>query len=245
MPLLKTEALILRTFEYSESSLIVWFFTRDHGRLHAIAKGARRARSDFEGALEPFVQGEIEVYRSEKRELDILKSLELTQVPTMLRASLARLERAYYCAELLSKAVQPDDPAPELYGEAVATFAALSGAPLGAGDSWVLFFEGRLLRALGLFPSLTCCVSCGVELAESRVSFDVAQGGVVCEAHAQGLGQLSRGSLLGFRDLVDQGPDGKIRLMRGQVRELRALLARFWTYHLETELKTARALSRG
>src|SRR5579863_10308152 len=101
----KTDALVLRAIDYSETSQIVWFFTREHGRVHAIAKGARRARSPFEGALEPLVHGEILFYRKKQRMneesgLDILKEFDPRNAFHGLRNDLGRLYRGTYVAEL-------------------------------------------------------------------------------------------------------------------------------------------------
>ncbi|MEZ0230471.1 MAG: DNA repair protein RecO, partial [Planctomycetota bacterium] len=81
MAIQKTDALVLRAIDYSETSQVAWFFTREHGRVHVIAKGARRPRSPFEGALEPLVRGEILFYRkkrnaTDEESLDLLKEFD-------------------------------------------------------------------------------------------------------------------------------------------------------------------------
>src|SRR5436309_9106927 len=106
MAILKTDALVLRAIDYSETSQIAWFFTREHGCVHLIAKGARRARSPFEGALEPLVRGEIVFYRkrrsaADEDSLEVLKEFDPRDSYPGIRRDLARLYRGTYVLELL------------------------------------------------------------------------------------------------------------------------------------------------
>jgi len=100
----RTEAIVLRTFDWSETSLIAWVYTRQRGRLHLLAKGARRPRSAFEGALEPLVRGELVSYQRKGKAgdgLEIAKEFDPLDRHTGLRRDLARLYRGLYVGELL------------------------------------------------------------------------------------------------------------------------------------------------
>src|SRR5262249_62007070 len=80
MPLHKTEAFVLRTYALKEADKICVFLTRDHGKLRGVAHGARKLRSRFGSALEPFTEVALTYYQKEARELvsistcDILRS---------------------------------------------------------------------------------------------------------------------------------------------------------------------------
>jgi DNA repair protein RecO (recombination protein O) len=239
---LRTEALVLRTFEFSESSLVVWFLTREHGRLHALARGARRPRSDFDGALESFLRCDIGCYRKKGRELDRLAELKLRDLHLPLRRSLERLTCAAYLTELCCETVQLDDPDPELYDLMVTALAGLARGPLRELQSLVLATEGRLLRALGLFPSLERCVACDRVVAEPKVRFDGARGGVLCAEHGEGSLRCHRGSLLSFARLVEGGGGGPVVLARATMLELRRLLGATWRAQLEGRLRSLPAL---
>lgn len=237
MPLIKSKALILRTFDYSETSQIVWFFTRTHGRLHAIAKGSRRARSAFEGALEPFVLLNIEVYRKDKRDLDILGEIELLDIRLPMRASFDRLVWSSFLVELLCSSIQPDDPNPEFFDLTCAVIDHMTHGPINDLPGMVIAFEGRFLKALGFYPSLDRCVDCGDFVSVSRVPFDAQRGGVLCKNHGEGAKLVNRGVLLSFQQLVDGIGPARVSLKLSTQRQLRALLNNYWRHTLETELK--------
>lgn len=242
MGLIKTRAMVLRTFEYSETSLVVWFFTRSHGRLHAIAKGARRSRSEFEGALEPFVLCDIEVYRKEKRELDILGALDLVDLHFDLRRSLERLTWASHIVELLSETIQLDEPTPEFFDEACRSLRLLIEAPLSELPKISLAFELRLLGAIGLFPVLDRCVVCEEAVDEVAVCFHPWKGGVLCAEHQEGALRAHRGSLRSLLYLAEGEDVSRIEVSGAILRECRKLLNAYWRHQLEKDLRCAKAL---
>src|SRR4051812_837709 len=165
MAIQKTDALTLRALDYSETSQIVWFFTRELGRVHVIAKGARRARSPFEGALEPIVHGEIVFYRkrrkaSDEEGLEILKEFDPRDAFPGIRNDLARFYRGSYVIELLTELSIADEPMPELFDTAIATLGTLARGEPRVLDAVLCAFEIRALRASGVEPSLEQCVEC-------------------------------------------------------------------------------------
>ena len=64
MAIIKTEAIVLKTFDFRETSLIAHFFTKDHGRVNGILKGIRKDPRKFASTLEPFSSNEIVFYQS-------------------------------------------------------------------------------------------------------------------------------------------------------------------------------------
>ena len=69
MPVYTSEALILRTYKLGEADRIVVFLTRDRGKKRGVAKGARRPRSRYMGALEPMTRAGVAYYEREQRDL--------------------------------------------------------------------------------------------------------------------------------------------------------------------------------
>ena len=82
MPLYTADALILRTYKLGEADRIVVFLTRDRGKKRGVAKGARRPRSKFTGALEPLTEARVAYFEKERRELVGLNYAEPVQSPT-------------------------------------------------------------------------------------------------------------------------------------------------------------------
>src|SRR5581483_9692253 len=81
LPLYQADALILRTYKLGEADRIVVFLTRDRGKKRGVAKGARRQRSRFVGALEPLTEARVAYFESERRELVGLNYAETIRSP--------------------------------------------------------------------------------------------------------------------------------------------------------------------
>src|SRR5574342_565384 len=114
MPVYKSEALILRTYKLGEADRIVVFLTRDRGKKRGVAKGARRPRSRFTGALEPLTEVRVAYFEKERRELVGLNYAETQRSPLALGNAEA-LGHVGYFAELLDEWAQDADADDRLY----------------------------------------------------------------------------------------------------------------------------------
>src|SRR6186997_1389800 len=143
MPVYTSEALILRTYKLGEADRIVVFLTRDRGKKRGVAKGARRARSRYTGALEPMTRAGIAYYEREQRELVRINYVEPTRSP-LSAVSGEGLGHVGYFAELI------DEWAPEAHADerlyrlgCAMTEAVATGAPI---EPLARYFEYWLLR---------------------------------------------------------------------------------------------------
>lgn len=180
MPLEKTEAIVLRVVEFSESSCVATLFTRDFGKVGALAKGARRPKSAFDSALDLLAVCRIVLLLKSSEALDLLTEARLERRFRLAGRSLPCLYAAYYVAELLGELTQEHDPHPELFDAAVEVLAGLD-QPGAAALPWVVRFELTSLQILGHLPSLEVCVECGSAVEPTtRVAFGLTAGGVLC-----------------------------------------------------------------
>src|SRR5438045_2419435 len=113
MPLYTTDALVLRTYKLGESDRIVVFLTEDRGKKRGVAKGARRPKSKFAGALEPLTRARIAYFEKERRELVGLNYAEPSRSPLSARPE--ALAHVGYFAELLDEWAQEAEPNERLY----------------------------------------------------------------------------------------------------------------------------------
>ncbi|UCE48274.1 MAG: DNA repair protein RecO, partial [Phycisphaerales bacterium] len=113
--LTKDLAICIRAVDYSETSQIVTLFTRETGKIGAIAKGSKRPKSSFDGPIETLAYGEIVFADSSKEKLATLT--EFQQEPTLLnlRSNLFALYCCYFAAELLNGLTHDYDPHAELF----------------------------------------------------------------------------------------------------------------------------------
>ncbi|MCY7389137.1 MAG: DNA repair protein RecO [Burkholderiales bacterium] len=141
---------VLHTYAYRETSLIVETFTRTHGRVVMVAKGAKRPQGTLRGMLNPF-QGLIFTWFG-KSEMKTLKSAEQEKIIPQLSG--AALLSAFYLNELLLKLVAREDPHELLFDVYAATIASLSMLPAEDRPAREIApilrqFEVTLLQELG------------------------------------------------------------------------------------------------
>jgi DNA repair protein RecO (recombination protein O) len=186
----KTQAIVLRVVEFSETSLVVTLFTEHFGKIGALAKGARRPKGPFEGALDLLALVRIVFLRKSSEALDLLTEAKLWRRFRSAQRDLSRLYAGYYVAELLSELTDNGDPHPELFALADETLLALdTGGPVAPA---VLRFELAALRLLGHAPSLAECVGCGRPVeGGGRVPFGLTAGGVLCPECRPGQRQVA------------------------------------------------------
>jgi DNA repair protein RecO (recombination protein O) len=180
MPAEKATALVLHVIDFSETSVVVTLFTREFGKIHGLAKGARRPKSPFESALDLLSLCRIVFLAKSSDALDLVTEAKLERRFRAAGRDLSSLYAAYYVAELLNDMTDDGDPHPELFDAACDTLAALGreGANVAA---LVLRLELSALRYLGHLPSLDACVECGAPVkSEGRVAFGLLAGGVLC-----------------------------------------------------------------
>ena len=175
----KATALVLKVVEFSETSSVLTLFTREFGKLDALAKGARRPKGPFESALDLLALCRIVLLRKSSGALDLLTEAKLQRRFRPPGRDLSCLYAGYYVAELLSELTDDYDPHPALFDLADSTLVGLAEGD--AVSRLVLRFELAALAVLGHLPSLETCVECGTLVSTTdRVSFGVLAGGVLC-----------------------------------------------------------------
>ena len=210
MAAVRTRALVVRSVEVFETSLVVTLFTRELGKVSALAKGGRRLKSPFQGGLDLLGISDIVVLHKASEALDLLTEAAPIERFGSLRRDLAALYAGYYIAELLSDLTDFHDPHPKLFDAATITLRHLGDPSLRALR--LFRFELACLRELGLMPALDACAHCGAAVAarDDAVAFGLATGGVICPACRPGqphVATLSGRTLEAIRALAAPGND--------------------------------------
>jgi DNA repair protein RecO (recombination protein O) len=177
----KTEAVVLRSMRYGEADRILHLYTPHRGRVSAIAKGVRRARSRFGGRLEPYFRLHIELHEG-RGELLTVTGAQTIDGHARLRGDGRALDAAARACDAVGRLFETSEPHPGVFNLLCRQLALLDAhvGGLSSTRAGALAFRLKLLLAAGLAPQLGACASCG-EL-EHLVGFSGAAGGVVCAA---------------------------------------------------------------
>ena len=177
--ILKTQALALRTYPYSNTSLIAVWLTPTGRRVATLMKGARRPKSPFLGQVDFGYRCELLYYRRERDGLHIASACTVLDGRDALRTDWRACGAASYVAALLLACINEADDHPALYALAEAALQRLAGGH--ARPELLYWFELQLLHQLGLAPRLDACTACGRLLrAEAAVTFAPGRGGAIC-----------------------------------------------------------------
>ena len=246
MPVYKSDALILRTYKLGEADRIVVFLTRDRGKKRGVAKGARRAKSRFMGALESLTRAGVAYYERELRDLVRINYIEPQRSPLAIVARHAEnasaLGHADYFAELIDEWALEGHADERLYRLGSSVIDAFAdGAPT---ERLARYFEFWLLRLQGVYPQLSSCPECGGPFDGGAI-MPARDPLYVCLRCAVGGGTtISLDALRFLRSAAAASPEALngIPLGEGAGRELETAHRRLISLHLEKELKSARVL---
>lgn len=147
---LDESAFVLHRHDWSESSLILEVFSRHHGRIALLAKGAKRPHSSYRAVLLPLQR--LHLGWGGEAEIKTLKAAEWHAAHAMPVG--AALLTGYYLNELILALLAREDPHPRLFDAYAATVALLAQAPAALTEAALRTFELLLLRELGLLPQL-------------------------------------------------------------------------------------------
>jgi len=138
----------MRKIRFSDTSLILTWFSADFGKIKTVAKGALRPKSKFSGVIDLFYECEIQFARSTKSELHTLREAGLLNARDGIRKDYTRVALASYFVELLELTTETDHPAPDLHDLFKRALHHLDEKPPSrrAFDH----FEAELARLLGI-----------------------------------------------------------------------------------------------
>jgi len=236
----RVEAVVLRHADWGEADRLLTLYTRERGKVRAIAKGARKIRSRKAGHLEPFTRVTLQLARG--HDLLIVTQADTLDAYLPIHENLVKTGHAAYVVELLDRFTYEDDT--ENYNIFCLLTEALSRIAKEA-DPWLAsrYYEVRLLDLLGYRPHLFECANCGREIKAEDQFFSAAQGGVLCPkcgANLPGVWPVSVEALkyLCHFQRSDYAGAQRARPAPEVQNEVEALLQRYVTYLLERALNS-------
>lgn len=239
MKLYRDEGIVVRTYKLGEADRIVVLLTARHGKVRAVAKGARRPKSRLGGRVEPLTNLSLLLYQG--RELDIVSQAETIETFHSIRRDLGRMTNGLAMAEAVEQVATEGQPQQALYRMLRGALAALDRQPaalLVAGFYW------KLLAVDGAQPVLECCASCGTTDSDRLTAFDLHAGGLLCRSCRSGVA-VTPDAVAVIRRILGGDLHGALRLPAGSLAdEVTALGTRALETHLERRLRALRVLDR-
>ena len=242
---IRVEAVVLRHSDWGEADRMLGLFTRELGKVRAVAKGARKPRSRKAGHLEPFTRVSLLLARG--RDTLIVTQAEAVNSHLRLREDLVRVGYAAYVVELLDRFTYEEGENTALYRLLVETLQRLDDEPQSA--FCVRYYEMRLLDLVGFRPHLQQCMRCEADIQPEDQFFSAELGGVLCARcglQVSGSRPVSVGALRVLRHLQRSSYAEARRLPLSPTvdRELESLMQHYLTYILERGLNTPAFLRR-
>jgi DNA repair protein RecO (recombination protein O) len=197
---ISTPAVLLRAYDYGDSSRILRFYTQGHGLVSVVAKGVRGRLGKGAVGLASFASGELTAYVKGHRDLHTMQDFSCRRMREGLGRGMLRFAGASAVAELVLAHTEQESHE-GLYRALERALDHLDSVPEGELPAAVLAGLWTVTEALGFAPQMDPCVRCGAALDSTDVGrFDLAAGGVRCPRCAEGaagprIGPVARGQL--------------------------------------------------
>lgn len=240
MAILKTEAIVLRTFDFRNTSLIAHLFSKEYGKIHGLLKGIRKEPKKFGSTLEPFSANEIVYYQKRNSELHIVSQCDLKDNFDNIRRDLKSIAFASYITELIERLTHLEDK-----NEAVYQLASLALKQMNLGfdaEKILRIFIIKFLKLIGFRPRLDGCIVCDKNICESGY-FNVKRGGLLClncyNSDTDSIAVL-KGTIVSILHIERNNWQDALRLELdpGIKNELTDILNNFMEFHLQIKPKS-------
>lgn len=240
MAIHRAEAIVIRTFDFRETSLIANLYTKEFGKMSGLLKGIRNEPQKFASTLEPFSHNEIIFYKKRNSALHLVSQCDLKENFNSIRGNLDKISAACVMLDLLDAIMPLEDPNEEIFSLIMNSLNMMSN--YYHCDKIATIYKVKLLSLSGFKPHFDSCISCNVKVM-SQARFSVVLGGLLChsclkkDAKAR---PVYRGTTATILHIEKNDLENNLRLgINPQIkRELNFILQSFIEFHLEKKLKS-------
>ena len=241
MALYKTRAIVIKSMNLSESDRLVTFMTEKHGKVKCVAKGARKAKNQFWGTLEPMSLIHLIYFGREQQSLFRLNHSDIIESFHTVRENFDKLYTGIYFLDLIDTMILEGHWEPKVFGLLYQSLSALNQQtelePLRR------LFEIRLLSFSGYKPQLDHCVLCRKKSSNSIISFNFTHNGILCSSCSNNTRidiQFSIGTRNYIKKLLDVEIKTceRLKFPKSQTEEIEKVTHRLVLSHLGRELRS-------
>lgn len=238
MSITKTEAIVLKSMKFGDTSRIATLYSKDHGKIKVIAKGIRKPKSRLAGALQTFSHIQIVFYKKRTTEIYLLSQADVIDSHQLLYKDLNRYAFASAALELLDKLITGEEPNPRLFELALSILYLVEKLPEKQLEKAFCYFALSLTDLLGYKPKFDRCVTCGRKVEGAFMLFSPEKGGIICKRCAaadQAFLRLSRDSVavaLKLQSIKTEDLD-TYNIPKGRLSEILKMILNLLDYHTE------------
>jgi DNA repair protein RecO (recombination protein O) len=178
VPLYESDAFVLRTYKLGETDQIAVLFTREFGKLRAVARRSQSPRRHTASYYQPLTLLRVIVFGRPSQALYRMHSVDIVDALRPLHENFEHLRCGLYVTELIDVVTHEHEPMPELFSLLHQTFEVLSRT--SQTTMLLRLFELRLLMRIGYTPQLISCVRCMADIPAQAGAFSPVLGGILC-----------------------------------------------------------------
>lgn len=239
-----TEAIVLKTIDYRETSRIVRFFTRTKGKVSGIMKGVRKDPKKFGSSVDRFSLNDLVYYEYRNTDLHLVSQCDLKQFFFPVRQDYKRLLAANYMIELIDTIMPTEHSNPRIFRLIIEFLTSLEAEK--DIDKLIYMLQVKALLFSGFRPHLDACVSCGRRI-KGKARFSLKLGGLICyqcRSRDMSFSVISQGAISTILHIERNKwtENMKLGLTKNVRKELKYILNNFLVYHLEKKIKSAKYL---
>lgn len=244
MPPLKTDAVVIKTFDFRETSIIATLYTRDFGKINAILKGIRGFPEKFASTLEPFSHNQIVFYKSRNSGLHLVSQCDLHENFASLRADITKITLASLMMELVDAVMPLEEVNQDVFNLSVDCLNAMRDCIYA--DKITTIFKIKLLILSGFKPHFDSCISCGERII-GQGKFSIELGGLICPAcfkkdlRARNIFRGTIATIL-YIEKCDLANNLRLGINPQIKRELDSMLSAFIDFHIDKKIKSQNVL---
>ncbi len=233
----RAEAVVLRAQNWGETSRIVSVFSRQHGLLKLMAKGARRPKSRFGAAFDSGNLAQTVFYRSRSSDLHTVSEASIAWRPRTASPSPEHARLVAAGLEIPLRAAAPETPILALFGNLSHFLKSVDASPEAGHPGLLLDFVLQSLKNLGYHPLVDRCLGCRQALSGRAAGFSLSGGGLVCHRCGKLYRDLAAVSAPQARWLGGWPWDGPCPLHRAEALRLAGVLLSFLNFQLSDRPK--------
>ena len=240
--ILKTEAIVLKSFDFRETSRIATFFSKEYGKVKGVLKGIRKDHKKFGSSVDKFSVNDIVYYTHRNSDLHLVSQCDLKSFFQPIRKDMKKSLAAQYILDLVDAMMPVEEPNLSVYQLILNSLKSLEEAR--EISKLIHVFQIKMLKFSGFKPHIDSCLVCRKQVV-GGARFSARLGGLLCSAcqpQDSSSTPISPGTVASLLHVEQSNWPQSMRLgLTAPVqKELKYILNNFLVFHLERQLKTSR-----